>query len=108
MKELNVLEMDHITGGTIDTLVSRAAAAVLGGVTWGVWGTLIGGTQAGANGGLLGFGLIANAIGMFWGLGAGAVLGVTTGFSLGWDKTFAMADSSFENIADGEFVPWSQ
>ncbi len=68
MKELTVFEMDTISGGyswdfssiqsTVTSLVSNgveaAASAALGAITWGVYGLLWGGTQSGANGGLLG------------------------------------------------------
>lgn len=108
VKEINVVEMEQVSAGTIDELSSRVAASVLGAVTWGVWGTLIGGTQSGANGGLLGFGLLGNAVGMFWGLANGAVTGAVSSFAMGWDKTLALTEKSFNSVIDGQFVPWAQ
>ena len=105
MKELNVFEMEQVAAGNQE-LISRLGAAALGAVTWGVWGTLIGGTQSGANGGLLGFGLLSNVVGMFWGLAMGAITGATMSFSIGWDATLALVEKSFNNAYDGQFVPW--
>ena len=108
MKELRVFEMEYVAAGTIDNLASRAAAAALGAVTWGIFGTLIGGTQSGANGGVLGFGLIGNVVGMFWGLATGAVAGAASSFVMGWDKTIALTEKTFDNAYDGIFNPWGQ
>ena len=108
MKELNIFEMEQVAAGVQDTLLTRFAAAIVGGAVTGVWGTLVGGTQSGANGGLLGFGGFGNLVGMFWGLATGAVTGAASSFSMGWDKTIAMAEKSFNNLLDGQFVPWAQ
>ncbi|URN99632.1 hypothetical protein NB069_01705 [Leclercia adecarboxylata] len=105
MKELNTIEMQEIAAGA-ESLISRVAAAGLGAVTGAMWGTLIGGTQSGANGGLLGFGLFANVVGMFWGLAMGAVTGASGGFAIGWDAMMAINQKSMNNVADGQFVPW--
>ena len=107
MKELNVFEMEQVSAGTFDELASRISAAALGAVTMGVWGTLIGGTQSGANGGLLGFGLIGNLVGMFWGLAMGALTGAVSSFAMGWDKTLALTENSLNNSIDGQLVPWA-
>ncbi|MEB6379556.1 hypothetical protein MXM41_11530 [Leclercia adecarboxylata] len=108
MKELNVFEMEQIAAGVQDNIFTRIAAAALGAATWGVWGTLIGGTQSGANGGLLGFGGFGNLVGMFWGLATGAIGGGLSAFAQGWDKTVALTEKTFNNLLDGQFVPWSQ
>ncbi|WP_333853556.1 hypothetical protein [Leclercia sp.] len=108
MKELNIFEMEQIAAGTEDNLFTRLAAAALNGVVTGVWGTLIGGTQSGANGGLLGFGLGGNVVGMFWGLAMGAITGAASGFAMGWDKSLAVVEKAFNNLFDGQFVPWAQ
>ena len=108
MKELTIFEMEQIAAGTEETLLTRIAAAALSGITDAVWGTLIGGTQSGANGGLLGFGLIGNAVGAIWGFIAGGITGAASGFAMGWDKTLAFVEKTFNNAADGQFVPWSQ
>lgn len=106
MKELNAFEMKHVAAAG-ENLITRAAAGALGAVVGGVWGTLIGGTQSGANGGVLGFGLLSNAVGMFWGLAMGAVTGATGGFAIGWENTLTIVEKSLQNTVDGQFVPWS-
>ena len=108
MKELNIFEMEQIAAGVQDNLITRVAAGALNGITCAVWGTLIGGTQSGANGGLLGFGLIGNAVGAIWGFIAGGITGAAAGVAMGWDKSLAFVEKTFNNAADGQFVPWSQ
>ena len=106
MKELNIFEMEQIAAGVQDTLITRLASAALAAVIGGVFGSLIGGTQSGANGGLLGFGLLSNGVGMFWGLGMGALTSSVAAFAVGWDVTTAMIEKAFNNMSDGMFVPW--
>lgn len=112
MKELTVFEMEEISGGAaLDfgaSIAGNFAAAVLGATTAAVYGTLIGGTQSGANDGLLGFGLIGNGVGAVWGFIAGGIIGGVAAFAGGWDKTLEVVVSSLENVKDGKFVPWSQ
>lgn len=108
MKELTTLDMEQVAAGTfVGDLASRFAAAALGMFTGAAMGTLIGGTQSGANGGLLGFGLLSNLVGIFWGLAMGAVTGAVGGFAIGWDATLAINEKSLNNITDGQFVPWA-
>lgn len=107
MKELNIFEMEQVAAGVNDNLITRVAAGLLGAAVWGVWGTLIGGTQSGANGGLIGFGGIGNLVGMFWGLAVGAVGGGLSSFAQGWDATVALTEKTYNNLFDGQFVPWS-
>ncbi|MBX4825174.1 hypothetical protein [Klebsiella grimontii] len=106
MEQLNVFEMEQVAAGTLDGLLDRLGGAAIGAITCATWGTLIGGTQSGANGGLLGFGLLSNLVGMFWGLAMGAVIGGVGGFAVGWDTMLAVNEKSFNNVADGKFVPW--
>ena len=99
------------TSSTLLSLISNgaeaAASTILGAVTYGVLGTLIGGTQSGANGGLLGFGLIANGVGAIVGVIAGAVGGGIYGLAQGWDATTTMMNETWGNMFDGTFVPWA-
>ncbi len=53
----------------------------------GVYGLLWGGTQSGANGGLLGFGLLGNAVGAVWGTIMGAIGGAVGYAALGWEAS---------------------
>lgn len=120
MKQLTVFEMESISGGyswdfssiqsTITSLVSNGieavASAALLGVGMAAMGTLIGGTQSGANGGLLGFGLLGNAVGMIWGLIVGAATGIVNGIAMGWDASVALVEKGIEGILNGTFMPW--
>ncbi|WP_136071862.1 hypothetical protein [Klebsiella variicola] len=121
MKELTVFEMDAISGGyswdfssiqaAVTSLVGNGveavASAALGAVTWGAYGLLWGGTQSGANGGLLGFGLIGNAVGAVWGTLMGALGGAVGYATLGWEASVNESLQSMLGIIDGSFVPWS-
>lgn len=108
MKELTVFEMQEVSAGAEVDFGSRIAGAAIGSITAAVWGTLIGGTQSGANGGLLGFGLIGNAVGAIWGFIAGGIAGAAGGFAVGFDVAIDVVEKSFRNVIDGKFVPWAQ
>ena len=107
MKELTVFEMKEVAAAGLSINADTLSAAALGAVTYAVWGTLIGGTQSGANGGLLGFGLIGNAVGAIWGFIAGGITGAAYGLPSRWDTTLASVEKSFHNAKDGKIVPWS-
>lgn len=121
MKELTVFEMDAISGGyswdfssaqsAITSLMSNgvemAASAALGAATWGVYGLAFGGIQSGANGGLLGFGIIGNAVGAVWGVLMGALGGAVGYAALGWEASVQETLDSMLGIINGTFVPWS-
>ncbi|WP_121500671.1 Blp family class II bacteriocin [Entomohabitans teleogrylli] len=86
MKELTVSEMEEIAGGAPlarNGILGNVAAAALGAVAGAAFGTLIGGTQSGAIGGLLGFGLISNAVSTIWGFIAGGMIAGAAGLSVG-------------------------
>ena len=68
----------------------------------------LGGTQSGNNGGILGLGLIGNAVGMVWGLIVGAVGGAVTYAALGWEKSVEYSNAAFEAVVKGTFIPWGQ
>ncbi|MBZ1713981.1 hypothetical protein ACYBF5_15870, partial [Klebsiella pneumoniae] len=87
--------------------VEAAASAALGAITWGVYGLLWGGTQSGANGGLLGFGLLGNAVGAVWGTIMGAIGGAVGYAALGWEASVNESMQAMLGIIDGSFVPWS-
>lgn len=120
MKQLSVFEMEAISGGyswdfsslsagvqsILGNSVEAIGAATVGAVLFGAAGTLIGGTQSGANGGILGIGLLGNLVGMFWGLGAGALAGATYGAASGWEQTIAFCKEGVEAAIAGTFVPW--
>ncbi|MHA9005255.1 hypothetical protein ACYBBT_26990, partial [Klebsiella pneumoniae] len=94
----------------ITSLVSNGVEAVVSAATMGtlaaVFGTFVGGTQSGANGGVLGFGLFGNLVGMFVGLVGGAILGAGCGLAWGWDGTMAIIEAGAQGLVDGTFVVW--
>ncbi|HCM5353156.1 hypothetical protein ACUU07_11390 [Klebsiella pneumoniae] len=113
MKQLTVFEMESIAGGTFDlssaaTFVAETiGAAILGGTMCALAGTILGGRYAGSNGGLLGFGLLGNAVGFVWGLLAGAVGGAILGALSGWDQTFTWVNDALEGLINGTLNLWS-
>lgn len=76
MRELTTMEITAVSGGGV---VSRVGSSVLGGLTGLISGTAKGAVIAGAQGGLLGVGLISGAAGMVVGAALGAIGGVVYG-----------------------------
>lgn len=120
MKQLNTFEMESISGGyswdfssfssaalsLVSNSVEAVASATVLGVLIGATGTLIGGTQSGANGGIIGLGLLGNLVGMFWGLAVGATMGVVMGAAIGWEDTIQLGLDGVQGAIAGTFVPW--
>jgi hypothetical protein len=84
MRELNIMEIEHVSGAG---LFDRLGAAFLGGLAGIGIGSAKGGVSGGSTGGILGVGAIAAAVTAVWGGGLGAVTGAVYGFVNGWDKT---------------------
>ncbi len=129
MKELTVLEMNHVSGAatppqwgtgyvwdfsstqsTITSLATDAFQLVAGAIVGGVGGTL-GGMATGAaiadnGGGLLGFGLIGSLGGAIVGGVAGFVGGVTAGVFGGFDYVAQIAGDVLYSGFNGSLVFW--
>jgi len=45
---------------------------------------------------------------LFTRIAAAALNGAASGFAMGWDSTLAIVEKSFNNMFDGQFVPWAQ
>lgn len=109
MKQLTVFEMESISGGAFDisSVAETAAAAVLGAVTFGLSGTILGGRYAGSNGGILGFGILGNAVGFVWGVLAGGVGGAVVGAIMGFDRMSEMTNQWLDGIISGTTKFWA-
>lgn len=84
MRELNMLEIEHVSGGGFfDTL----GAMVLGGLGGFFTGAAKGGVSGGSVGGILGLGIISAAVTMLIGMAGGATSGMMFGLVNGWDTT---------------------
>ncbi|HCI5982976.1 hypothetical protein ACVSSV_16105 [Klebsiella quasipneumoniae] len=120
MKELTVFEMEEISGGyswdfssisaSITSLATNGVEALgsvlLGGIITSVAGIAVGGFLSGSNGGILGFGLLGNAVGAIVGGIAGAVGGAVGALALGWDGTMGYMKQLLDTVLDGTFTPW--
>ena len=113
MKQLTIFEMESNAGGTFDLadaaqLITQAVGgAIVGAIGLGLVGTTLGGRYAGSNGGLLGFGLLGNAVGFLWGLFAGAVGGGVVGAMVGYDTAIGYFKDGVAGLIDGTFNLWS-
>lgn len=97
MRELNAMELEHVSGAS---LVSRTGAAVLGAIMGVSVGTAKGGVSGGSIGGLLGVGIVSATVTMVWGGVMGVVQGGMYGFVNDWDKTLQSFNSSTEQWFD--------
>ncbi|PEX87148.1 hypothetical protein [Klebsiella sp. KG9] len=113
MKQLTAFEMESISGGTFDlsnavnALAQTAGGALIGGTLFALTGTILGGRYAGSNGGILGFGIIGNAVGFIWGVLAGSVGGGIVGGLMGFDKMSEFADQWMDGLTNGTMNLWS-
>lgn len=113
--------MEEISGGyswdtssflaTAQSLVLNGAeaigSAILGGVVAGGWGAFAAGGKAGDGGGILGFGLIGELVGVIFGAIGGGLTGAVAAASAGWDTTLSLVIQSFQAALDGTFTPWT-
>lgn len=112
-KQLTVFEMESIAGGTFDladaaqAITQAVGGAIVGAIGLGLAGTILGGRYAGSNGGLLGFGLLGNAVGFLWGLFAGGVGGAVVGAMVGYDTAISYFKDGVEGLIDGTFNLWA-
>lgn len=99
-------------GAGITSVVSNgfeaATSALINGAAFAMLGSIIGGSQGGNGGGLLGFGAIGQGVGMVWGLVVGAVGGAIYGAMGGWDFASNEASSALNGLFDGTLAPWKE
>lgn len=99
MRELNMMEVNAVSGaGIFDSLYSAAYMGLAGLATGAILGTKIGG---GAGGGLLGFGLFGEAVGVVVGGAIGTIVGSGIGGMLGWNDSataISLSNQAISNI----------
>ncbi|PHP91421.1 colicin V synthesis protein [Pantoea agglomerans] len=103
MRELNVMEINEVSGAGFMESVSSAIAM---GVTGLAAGTCYGGINGAAGGGLLGFGLIGQLVGVIVGPIVGAFSGAVLGAIIGWDNpegVTALCTQWLSNFFNGNF-----
>ncbi|KGT94985.1 hypothetical protein NG99_04890 [Erwinia typographi] len=84
MRELNMMEIEAVSGaGFLDTV----GAITLGALVGLSVGTVKGGVAGGSVGGILGFGLISAGVTMVIGMVYGTVIGGIFGMVNGWNTT---------------------
>lgn len=101
MRELNVMEVQEVSGGCL----SRIGAMFLGGVDGGIAGTYKGAVTAGSSGGLLGFGLIGALVGAIWGGVYGVAQGTVYGFINDWGRTLELFNEHVQSWLDPNAPP---
>jgi hypothetical protein len=97
MRELNIMEIEHVSGAG---LFDRLGAAFLGGLAGFGLGAAKGGVSGGSTGGILGVGAIAAAVTAIVGAATGVFQGAVYGFVNGWDKTLSFFNTVTEQWAD--------
>lgn len=97
MRELNIMEIEHVSGAG---LFDRLGAAFLGAVAGFGLGVSKGGVSGGSTGGILGVGVIAAAVTAVVGAAAGVVQGGLYGFVNGWDKALSFFNNVTEQWGD--------
>jgi len=121
MQNLTTFEMEAISGGyswdfsslgsAITSVVSNGFEAVASGLITGaafaMYGSIIGGSQGGNGGGLLGVGAAGQGVGMIWGLVVGAIGGAIYGAMGGWDFALEQSSAGANGFFSGTFAPWS-
>ncbi|QEP91692.1 hypothetical protein [Klebsiella pneumoniae] len=121
MRELNVFEMQEISGGyswdtssfmsTLTSPVTNGVEAVGSAIAFGtvaaMWGAFAAGGKAGDGGGILGFGIIAELGGVIFGAIGGFIGGAVSGIALGWEQTVKYIADSYTSALDGTFTPWA-
>lgn len=101
MRELNVMEVNAVSGaGFFDSLYSASYLGLSGLAAGAILGTKIGG---GAGGGILGLGLLGEAVGVVVGSAIGAITGAGVGAMVGWNDPAtvdSMASQLITNIVN--------
>lgn len=93
MRELNIMEVESVSGAGFFSRLGAAAVGALGGATTGMMKV---GVAGGSTGGILGAGVISAllsvGLGCFW----GSIQGAVYGFTEDWNTTIATVNASTE------------
>lgn len=103
MRELNVMEINEVSGGD---LLSSLTSAIILGTTGFAAGAAYGGIHGGDRGGLLGVGVIGQLVGVVVGPIVGVIGGTILGAVMGWNdphSVTALATQWLNNFVSGNF-----
>ncbi|AYM93303.1 MULTISPECIES: hypothetical protein [Serratia] len=103
MRELNIMEVEMVSGAGFFSRIAAAAVGAFGVATTGMMKV---GVAGGSTGGILGVGVISALVGVVLGGVFGAMQGAIYGFTNDWDKTISAVNSSTEEwLGQGSIFP---
>lgn len=103
MRELNISEIEHVSGAGFFSRIAAATVGALGGATTGMMKV---GVAGGSTGGILGVGVVSALVGVVLGGVFGVLQGALYGITSDWDKTIAAVNSSTEEwLGQGTVYP---
>jgi hypothetical protein len=102
MRELTMMELEHVSGAGV---ISRVGAAGLGAILGLVNGVVKGGVAGGSAGGLLGVGVIGGLVTMVVGGIIGPIAFGAYGLVNDWDRTLELYNKTADQWADFSIVP---
>lgn len=103
MRDLNMMEIDAVSGAGFFEAIS---SAIVGGSAGFAGGAIIGGMHGGDGGGIIGIGSIGQLVGM---IGGGIIGGVTAGLTsavIGWNDQStitSLATQFWSSVASGTY-----
>ncbi|QGH63928.1 colicin V synthesis protein [Serratia proteamaculans] len=108
MRELNILEVEQVSGGYgngfMADLKEMLNSSIIGSLTAGVAGAIIGGKNGGTGGGW-GFGALGQLVGMIGGGLIGMAAGGVGGAVVGWNATWTLAQGAIVGFINGTLKP---
>ncbi|MFT2791401.1 hypothetical protein ACMV5I_15215 [Serratia sp. T13T92] len=99
MRELNIMEVEMVSGAGFFSRIAAAAVGALGVATAGM---LKVGVAGGSTGGILGVGAVTALVGVVLGGVFGVIQGALFGFTSDWDKTIAAVNDYSLKAMDPE------
>ncbi|MFN3070494.1 hypothetical protein ACKWMY_20605 [Serratia sp. J2] len=97
MRELNIMEVEMVSGAGFFSRIAASAVGALGLATSGMMKV---GVAGGSTGGILGVGVISALVGVVLGGVFGAVQGALYGITSDWDKTIDVVNKATEQWMD--------